>query len=80
LANIFSQGVSTAGNTIATNLVKGQALTQGLGQNVGQSVSGTAVGLASNLIGQGINSLGGDSRLSRGIGQGVSTGLGTVGG
>ena len=80
LANIFSQGVSTAGNTMATNLVKGQALTQGLGQNVGHSVSGAAVGLASNLIGQGINSLGGDSRLSRGIGQGVATGLGTVGG
>ena len=80
LANIFSQGVSTAGNTMATNLMKGQALTQGLGKNIGQSVSGAAVGLASNLIGQGINSLGGDSRLSRGIGQGVATGLGTVGG
>jgi len=68
LANIFSQGVSTAGNTMATNIMKGQALTQGLGKNVGHSVSGAAVGLASNLIGQGINSLGGNSRLSRGIG------------
>ena len=75
LANIFSQGVSTAGNTIATNLVKGQALTQGLGQNIGQSIKGAALGLGANLVGQGINSIGGDSRLSRGIGQGVATGI-----
>jgi len=68
LANIFSQGVSTAGNTMATNLVKGQALTQGLRQNVGQSIKGAALGLGANLVGQGINSIGGDSRLSRGIG------------
>ena len=75
LANIFSQGVASAGNTMATNLVKGQALTQGLGQNVGQSVGGAALGLGANLVGQGINSIGGDTRLSRGIGQGVATGL-----
>jgi len=75
LANIFSQGVASAGNTMATNLLKGQALTQGLGQNVGQSVSGAALGLGANLVGQGINSIGGDTRLSRGIGQGVATGL-----
>ena len=75
LANIFSQGVSATGNTIATNLVKGQALTQGLGQNVGQSVGGAALGLGANLVGQGINSIGGDTRLSRGIGQGIATGL-----
>ena len=75
LANIFSQGVSTAGNTMATNIMKGQALTQGLGQNVGQSIKGAALGLGANLVGQGINSIGGDSRLSRGIGQGVATGI-----
>lgn len=75
LSNIFSQGVASAGNTMATNLVKDQALTQGLGQNVGQSVSGAALGLGANLIGQGINSIGSDTRLSRGIGQGVATGL-----
>ena len=75
LANIFSQGVASAGNTMATNLVKGQALTQGLGQNVGQSIQGAALGLGANLVGQGINSIGGDSRLSRGIGQGVATGI-----
>ena len=75
LANIFSQGVSSAGNTMATNLVKGQALTQGLEQNVGQSVSGAALGLGANLVGQGINSIGGDTRLSRGIGQGIATGI-----
>jgi hypothetical protein len=42
-------------------------------------LASTGVGIASNYIGKGINSLGGDSRLSRGIGQGVATGLSTVG-
>lgn len=80
LANIFSQGVSTAGNTMATNLVKGQALTQGLGQNVGQSIQGSALGLGANLVGQGINSIGGDTRLSRGVGQGIATGIANANG
>jgi hypothetical protein len=65
---------------MATNLVKGQALTQGLGQNVGQSVGGAALGLGANLVGQGINSIGGDTRLSRGIGQGVATGIANANG
>ena len=80
LGNIFSSGINSAGNTIIDNIIKGQSLTTGLGKNVGTSVAGTGAGLASNLIGQGITSLGGDSRLSKGIGQGVATGLGTVGG
>ena len=80
LANIFSQGVSSAGNTMATNLLKGEALTQGLGQNVGQSVGGAALGLGANLVGQGINSIGGDSRLSRGVGQGIATGIANANG
>jgi hypothetical protein len=48
--------------------------------NTGSAVAGAAAGMAANYIGKGINSLGGDSMLSRGLGQGVSTGLGTVGG
>lgn len=80
LANVFSQGVASAGSTIATNLLKGQTLIQGLGQNVGQSIKGAALGAGANLVGQGINSLGGDSRLSRGIGQGVATGIVNAGG
>ena len=77
---LFSQGVSSAGNTLATNIMKGQALTEGLSRNAGSSLTGTGAGLASNYIGKGINSLGGDSMLSRGIGQSVATGLGTLGG
>lgn len=80
LGNIFSQGISSAGNTMSQNLLKGQSLTQGLGQNVGNSLAGAGVGMAANYIGKGINSLGGDTKLSRGIGQGVATGIGTVGG
>ena len=78
--NIFSSGLSTAGNTIFNNVIKGSNLTEGLAKDVGNSVLGTASGLTANLIGQGINKLGGDSMLSRGIGQGVATGLGSVGG
>ena len=80
MGGVFSQGVSSAADTISNNLMKGTALNQGLKQNVGSSLAGAGVGIASNFIGRGINALGGDSRLSRGIGQGVATGLGTVGG
>ena len=80
LGTLFSSGVSSAGNTLSNNLIKGQFLAEGLGKNVGESVAGAGVGLAGNLIGKGINSLGGDSMLSRGIGQGIATGIGTIGG
>ena len=80
LGTLFSSGISSTGNTITNNLIKGEALAQGLGQNVGASVGGAGAGILSNYIGQGINSLGGDTMLSRGIGAGVATGLGTVGG
>ena len=80
LGNFFSQGVSTATNTIGKNILKGQGFAEGLSRDVGQSLAGTGVGLAAQGIGKGITSLGGDSMLSRGIGQGVATGLGTIGG
>jgi len=80
MGTLFSSGISSTGNTLANNVLKGEALTQGLGQNAGVSLAGAGVGLASNYIGQGINSLGGNTALSRGIGAGVATGLGTVGG
>lgn len=80
VGNIFSQGVSSFGNTLANNVAKGQGLFQGAGINTGSAVAGAAAGMAANYIGKGINSLGRDSMLSRGLGQGVSTGLGTVGG
>ena len=80
LGNFFSQGVSTATNTIGKNILKGQGLVEGLSQNVGQSLAGTGVGLAAQGIGKGITSLGGDSMLSRGLGQATATGIGTIGG
>lgn len=80
LGNIFSSGISTSADTIAQNIFKGEALTQGLSQNLGASLSGTAAGLAGYGIGQGIRALGGDSKLSRGLGAGIATGIGSVGG
>ena len=80
LGSIFSSGLSSAGNTVFDNVIKGDSFFKGVSQNVGQSVKGAAVGLGANLVGQGITSLGGNSMLSRGIGQGVATGLGEIGG
>ena len=80
MGTLFSQGVSSATDTLSTNLLKGTTLTEGLGQNVGESLAGAGVGIAGNLIGKGINSIGGNSMLSRGIGQGVATGIGSFGG
>jgi len=51
-----------------------------LKENTLESLGGAATGYTGNLIGQGINSLGGNSMLSRGIGQGIATGIGTIGG
>ena len=65
---------------MADNLIKGVGLMNGLEKNVGSSLAGAGAGLAANYLGQGITSLMGDSRLGRAVGQGVSTGLGTVGG
>ncbi len=80
LGNTFSSGVTAATNTLANNVLKGQALTSGLSQNVGQSLAGAGVGLVSNYLGQGISSLGGNSKLSKALGAGASTFAGTVGG
>ena len=80
LGTLFSSGISSSGNTIANNLIKGEALTQGLGKNVGSSLAGVTAGLVGQGLGAGINALGGNSVLSRGLGAGVATGVGTVGG
>lgn len=80
MGTLFSSGISSAGNTLSNNLLKGQALTEGLGQNVGASLAGAGAGIAANYIGQGITSAMGDSRLGRAVGTGVSTGLGAIGG
>ena len=80
LGTSFSSGVTAATNTLANNVLKGQALTSGLSQNVGSSLAGAGVGLASNYLGKGISSLGGNSKLSKALGAGASTFLGTVGG
>jgi hypothetical protein len=65
---------------MADNLIKGVGLMNGLEKDVGSSLAGAGAGLAANYIGQGITSAMGDSRLGRAVGQGISTGLGTIGG
>lgn len=80
LGAIFSSGISSTGNTISNNLVKGYGLTEGLGKNVGASLGGVASGIIGNYIGNGINSLGGNSMLSRGLGATTASAIGQIGG
>ena len=80
IGTLFSSGISSAGNTMANNLLKGNLLMEGVGKNASASLAGAGAGLVANYLGQGINFLGGNSMLSRGIGQGIATGLGSIGG
>ena len=80
LGTLFSSGVSSTTNSITNNILKGTSLMDGLGKDVGSSLAGAGAGLASNYLGKGITSMMGDSRLGRAVGQGVATGLGTIGG
>ncbi len=80
MGTLFSSGISSTGNTMSQNLLKGTTLTKGLGINAASSLAGAGAGIAANYIGQGLSSSMGNSALGRGVGQGVSTGLGTIGG
>lgn len=80
MGNLFSTGINTAGDQVVNNIFKGESLMNGMGQSVGSSLAGAGAGIAANYIGKGISSLGGNSKLSRGIGAGVATGLGSLGG
>lgn len=80
LGNVFSTGISTATSTMAQNLFKGEALTQGLSSDTLGSISGAGAGLVGYGIGQGINALGGNLKLSRGLGAGIASGIGNIGG
>ena len=80
LGSLFSTGLSSVANTGINNLIKGEAFTKGMAQNASSAVSGTVAGLTGNLIGKGITSAGGNSMLSRGLGQAVATGIGGFGG
>lgn len=72
IGNLFG---SMAGNIFnGENIFKGINFTDNL-----QSLGSTGVGIGANLLGSGITSLGGNSRLSTGIGNGVSTAIGTIG-
>ena len=80
MGNIFSQGVTSVTDTMANNVINGTSLFQGLGKNAGASLAGAGAGIAANYVGKGITSAMGDSKLARGVGQGIATGLGTIGG
>ena len=80
VGRIMGNVMSGTANGAVDNLIKGKVFYDGLGKNSLHSLSGAGVGLASNLIGQGVSNSMGNSALGRGLGAGLSTGLGTIGG
>lgn len=80
VGNLVHNALSSSTNTIANNILNGELITKNLGTNTLSSIAGGVAGLAGYGIGQGINVLGGDSRLSRGIGAGVGKGISMIGG
>lgn len=78
--SLVGSAVGTTFSKMGDNLLKGISLREGLGRDVGASVAGVGAGIAGNYIGKGINSLGGDSRLSRGLGAATASGIGSFGG
>ena len=80
VGNLVHNTLSSSTNTIANNILNGELITKNLGTNTLSSIAGGIAGLAGYGIGQGINALGGDSQLSRGIGAGVGKGISMIGG
>lgn len=80
LATFTSSGLNSTTNTFANNLLNGTPLFQDLGTNTLNGLAGAGVGLVANFAGQGITSALGDTAWGRGIGAGVSSALGTIGG
>ena len=78
--SLVGSAVGTTFSKMGDNLLKGISLQEGLAQDVGASVAGAGAGIAGNYIGKGINSLGGNSRLSRGLGAATASGIGSFGG
>lgn len=78
--SLVGSAVGTTFSKMGDNLLKGISLQEGLSRDVGASVAGVGAGIAGNYIGKGINSLGGDSRLSRGLGAATASGIGSFGG
>ena len=80
VGQVLGSAFSSMTNTMSNNIIQGNALIEGMGRNVGASLAGTGMGIAGKYIGKGISEIGDNSRLSRGIGQGVATGIGSLGG
>lgn len=80
MGSIFSSGITSGASAIGNNLLKGSVWSDNILKDTGASLAGTAVGIGANYLGQGVNSLGGDTYTSRFAGQATSTGLGMVGG
>jgi len=51
MGSLFSTGISSAGDTMTNNIIKGTALTEGLGKNMGGSLAGAGAGIAANYLG-----------------------------
>lgn len=65
MSQVFSSGLNSVGNTVLNNAIKKQVLTNGLGKNALGSLKGVGIGLGSSLVGKGITSAMGNSKLGK---------------
>lgn len=80
IGGIVGSGVGSAFSTLGNNLLKGTALANGLGQNIGSSLAGAGIGVGASYLGKGVTNILGNTRAARGVGAGLSSGVGTFGG
>jgi hypothetical protein len=80
MGGLFSSASSSALGNLSSNILKGNALTQGMGKDMLGSVGGAATGIASNYLGRGITEAMGNSNLGKFTGAAAASTGGQLGG
>lgn len=78
MSQVFSSGLNSVGNTVFNNALKKETLTNGLKENALGSLKGVGIGLGSSLVGKGITSAMGNSKLGKFTGTAGSSALSQV--
>jgi NhaP-type Na+/H+ or K+/H+ antiporter len=80
MGGLFSSASSSALGNLSSNILKGNALTQGMGTDMLGSVGGAAAGIAAHYAGRGITKAMGNSNLGKFTGAAAANVGGTLGG
>lgn len=80
MGGLFSSASSSALGNLSSNILKGNALTQGMGKDMLGSVGGAAAGIAANYAGRGITKAMGNSNLGKFTGAAAANVGGTLAG